>query len=76
MPADKAALIIAEGLRKNKGRITFPPLLAFSAWIVSCLPAGVAEFILTKLPKKDQINQSGAPTGKYGANPCNRQAPA
>ena len=52
MPADKAALIIAEGLRKNKGRITFPPLLAFSAWTISCLPSGIAEFILTKLPKK------------------------
>jgi len=52
MPAAKAAVIIAEGLRKNKGRITFPPLLAFSAWLISCLPACVADFILTKLPNK------------------------
>lgn len=52
MPAAKAAAIIGEGLRKNKGRITFPLLLAFSAWLVSCLPASVAEFVLTKLPKK------------------------
>ena len=52
MPAAKAAAIIAEGLKKNKGRITFPPLLAFSAWLMSCLPACVAEFILTKLPNK------------------------
>ena len=52
MPADKAATIIAQKLRKNKGRITFPPALAFSAWLMSCLPAPVAEFILTKLPKK------------------------
>ena len=52
MPAAKAAIIIAEGLRKNKGRITFPPLLAFSAWLMSCLPACIAEFVLTKLPNK------------------------
>ena len=52
MPADKAAATIAEGLKKNKGRITFPPLLAFSAWLMSCLPAGIAEFVLTKLPNK------------------------
>lgn len=52
MPAAKAAKIIAAGLRKNKGRITFPPLLAFSVWAISCLPASVAEFVLTKLPEK------------------------
>lgn len=52
MSADKAARIIAGGLAKNKGRITFPPLLAFSVWLMSCLPAGMAEFLLTKLPKK------------------------
>lgn len=52
MPAEKAASIIAKGLRKNKGRITFPPLLAFSAWLMSCLPACIAEFVLTKLPNK------------------------
>ncbi len=52
MSADKAALIIAEGLSKNKGRITFPPLLAFAVWLISCLPACLADFILTKLPKK------------------------
>lgn len=52
MSADKAARIIAAGLAKNKGRITFPPFLAFSVWLMSCLPAGIAEFLLTKLPKK------------------------
>ena len=52
MPAEKAASIIAKGLQKNKGRITFPPLLAFSAWLMSCLPACIAEFVLTKLPNK------------------------
>ncbi|MBR1777451.1 MAG: SDR family NAD(P)-dependent oxidoreductase [Alphaproteobacteria bacterium] len=52
MPASAAAATIAKGLRKNKGRITFPPLLAFSAWLMSCLPAGIAEFVLTKLPNK------------------------
>lgn len=52
MSADKAARIIAAGLAKNKGRITFPPLLAFSVWLMSCLPAFVAEFLLTKLPEK------------------------
>lgn len=52
MPASKAAAIISKGLAKNKGRITFPPLLAFSAWLTGCLPAFLAEFILTKLPNK------------------------
>lgn len=52
MCADKAAKVIAKGLTKNKGRITFPPVLAFSVWVMSCLPAGLAEFLLTKLPKK------------------------
>ncbi len=52
MPADQAALIIAKGLCQNKGRITFPKTLAFTAWLTSCLPASLAEFILTKLPKK------------------------
>ena len=52
MPASKAAEIISKGLAKNKGRITFPPLLAFGAWLTGCLPACVAEVVLTKLPNK------------------------
>lgn len=52
MQADKAAKIIAKGLEKNKGRITFPPPLAFASWVMSALPAPVAEVLLAKLPKK------------------------
>lgn len=52
MRADKAAKIIAKGLKKNKGRITFPLPLAFASWVMSALPAPVAEILLTKLPKK------------------------
>ena len=52
MEAPRAADIIAKGLAKNKGRITFPPLLALSVWLMSCLPAPIAEILLSKLPKK------------------------
>lgn len=52
MSANKAAKIISKNLQKNKGRITFPLPLAFSIYILSCLPAKIAEFFLTKLPKK------------------------
>lgn len=53
LSADKAAKIIAKNLKKNKGRITFPLPLAFFIYLLSCLPARVAELFLTKLPKKD-----------------------
>lgn len=52
LSADKAAKIIAKNLRKNKGRITFPLPLAFFIYLLSCLPARLAEFFLTKLPRK------------------------
>ena len=52
MEAPQAAKIIAKGLRKNKGRITFPWPMTFVIWIISCLPAPVADILLSRLPKK------------------------
>ena len=52
MEAPAAAAVIAKGLAKNKGRIAFPSLLVFPTWLISCLPAGLADFILKKLPQK------------------------
>lgn len=54
MPADKAAKIIAKGLSKNKSRITFPWPMAFLAWLMSILPAAIADRILSHLPEKGE----------------------
>ena len=43
---EKAAEIIANGLAKNKARITFPFPLNFGTWILSILPASFSQFIL------------------------------
>lgn len=52
MQADKAAKIIAKGLSKNKGRITFPFPLAFASWLTGAMPSFIADVVLTRLPKK------------------------
>jgi len=43
---EKAAKIIANGLVKNKARITFPFPLNFGTWILAILPASFSQFIL------------------------------
>ena len=50
--ADKAAVIIARGLRKNKGRIAFPLLPSIMAWLVMALPDLIAQTLLRNTPAK------------------------
>jgi short-subunit dehydrogenase len=52
MEADRAAEIIAAGLTKNKARIAFPWPLLFSTWLLTVLPASLADILISRLPKK------------------------
>lgn len=52
MSSERAARIIAAGLRKDKSRIAFPLPTAFMAWLVSVLPDGVVQGLLRRLPAK------------------------
>jgi short-subunit dehydrogenase len=53
MPANKAAVVIAKGLSRDKGRIVFPWPLHFTAWFISILPDCWAQKLLNRLPAKD-----------------------
>ncbi len=53
MSADRAADIIAKGLRNNRGRITFPIPMAFIVWLLSAMPPAWIDPILRRLPRKD-----------------------
>ena len=59
MSAQKAAQIIAKGLEKNKGRISFPFLPHCIAWFVGILPDALAQKILAKAPAKPALIDSG-----------------
>lgn len=52
MKADKAAEKIANGIKKNKSRITFPFPLYFVVWFLSILPPGITDKLFANLPKK------------------------
>lgn len=52
MEGAKAAAIVARGLAADKPRIAFPGPLAFMAWLLMMLPAGLGEWIIRMLPKK------------------------
>lgn len=53
--APKAAKKIAEGIRKNKSRITFPFPLYFVVWFLSILPPSLTDKLFAKLPKKKSM---------------------
>jgi short-subunit dehydrogenase len=53
MHADEAADIIARGLKKNRARIAFPWPMVFGVWFLSVLPAGLSDWIVRRLPKKN-----------------------
>ena len=53
MEASHAAQIIVQGINTNKGIIAFPWPLRFSAWLMSCLPNVLSDFIYGNLPKKN-----------------------
>lgn len=57
METDKAAQIMIAGLRANKGRISFPFVMAFGVWFLALLPDFLAQKILTRLPAKGAVRQ-------------------
>lgn len=52
MKVDKAAEKIANGIKKNKSRITFPFPLYFVVWFLSILPPSITDKLFANLPKK------------------------
>lgn len=56
MGAEKAAMIIAKGLARNKGRICFPGIMYGFVWLLSALPDFIAQKILSKAPAKASLN--------------------
>ncbi|MBV8939729.1 MAG: short-chain dehydrogenase, partial [Alphaproteobacteria bacterium] len=53
MSAEKAARIIARGLRRNRGRIAFPWQLYLPMWVVSnLLPMALTDHLFARLPAK------------------------
>ena len=52
MSAEKAAVIIANGLARDKGRIAFPWPLHAGTWFMSILPDSIAQRALRRLPAK------------------------
>lgn len=50
--ADKAAAIIARELRRNRGRISFPLVPSFMAWVVMIAPDFLAQRLLRSMPTK------------------------
>ncbi|WP_020594051.1 SDR family NAD(P)-dependent oxidoreductase [Kiloniella laminariae] len=52
MTGEKAAGIIARGLRRNKPRIAFPLPMYLAVLVFSWLPLWITEFIADRLPKK------------------------
>jgi len=58
MDAGPAVEIIAEGLARDKPRISFPMPLAFITWLFAALPPAWTDPLLARLPKKDQAPSS------------------
>lgn len=52
MSAQKAARIIARGIGKNKGRISFPLALYLPLWWISCLSPKLTDWFFAMLPAK------------------------
>jgi short-subunit dehydrogenase len=57
MDTDKAAALIAKGLARNRGRISFPAIVVFFVWIMTLLPDAVIQFLSRFMPKKQGLNQ-------------------
>ncbi len=57
MDSEKASVIIAKGLEKNKARIAFPKRLYFIVWLLSVLPAGLTDRFIAKLPRKNVLKE-------------------
>ena len=52
MDADRAARIVADGLARNRARISFPWPLALVTWLFAALPPAWTDPLLSRLPKK------------------------
>ncbi len=52
MPAEKAARIMLDGLRRDKARIAFPWPLYAVVRLISAIPPGFLDPILRRLPRK------------------------
>ncbi len=53
MTAPKAAGIIQRGLTRNRARIAFPWPMALAVSVLAALPAGLADAVMRRLPKKN-----------------------
>lgn len=53
MDSDKAARIIAEGLRRDQPRISFPWPTAFLTWLFAALPPAWTDPLLARMPRKN-----------------------
>jgi short-subunit dehydrogenase len=60
MEADKAALIMMEGLARNKSRIAFPLALYIPLWFLSCLSTFITDPFFARLPAKPSAPQTQA----------------
>lgn len=52
MQADKAAIVIAEGIEKNYSLIAFPWPMRLAVWFLSVLPNKISDIIYAVLPHK------------------------
>lgn len=52
MPAERAAAIVAKGIKRGKGRIAFPLPVHFFMWLLSILPDALAQALLKNTPGK------------------------
>ncbi|MEN3973754.1 SDR family NAD(P)-dependent oxidoreductase [Emcibacter sp. SYSU 3D8] len=52
MPADRAARIIARGLARNRGRITFPWQMVIAARVLANLPMWALDWTARRAPRK------------------------
>lgn len=52
MSADKAAVIIRDGLARNRGRIAFPWPMAVMGWLLAAAPQGLLDLITARMPAK------------------------
>lgn len=52
MDADKAAVLIARGLERNRARIAFPFPSLVGSWLASVLPPAWTDRLLARLPRK------------------------
>lgn len=51
--AEKAAKVIKRGLARNKARITFPIPVALAVWLLTTMPASLANRLTQNLPRKE-----------------------